>query len=136
MILTYTLPKFKDLILSGEKIHTIRADPHGRWKPGRSIQHWMGNPRNVHAKEKPHEFAAGECKAVQEVWMSRKDGDEYWCDGVTVYLIGAGRWMKPGDIKELAENDGLTIEEFREWFVPEGKPEFQGRVIHFTTKLY
>lgn len=73
MILTYSLPQFKDLILSGQKIHTIREDKKMRWKPGMKIHHWMGNPRNV--KKMPHQFAEGECKAVQDIYIqsNRKD---------------------------------------------------------------
>jgi hypothetical protein len=72
MILTYSNPRFKDLILSGEKIHTIREDKTGRWKPGMSIQHWMGNPRNP--SKNPHQFAKGECKAVQKGFFASKAG--------------------------------------------------------------
>lgn len=100
-----------------------------------AIQHWLGSPRNVHAKEKPHGFGKGECKGVQEVRIVRVNGEEY-LRGVAVFLIVKGRWMKPEEIEALAKNDGLTIEEFREWFVPEKSPEFRGRIIHFTDKLY
>lgn len=65
MILTYSFDKFVPAILSGEKIHTIREDFYERWKPGMSIQHWRGNPRNV--KSNPYQFAVGECKGVQDI---------------------------------------------------------------------
>lgn len=35
----------------------------------------------------------------------------------------------------MAENDGLSIVEFREWFVPADDPIWKGRIIHFTPGL-
>lgn len=150
MLLTYSFPKFKDLILSGQKIHTIRADPKKRWKPGMAIQHWLGSPRNVHAKEKPYEFGKGECKGVQEIYIQSTGIDfhghrrvpniEVW---IGVFSTEArqpytadGRWISDSEVGEIAKNDGLTLDEFREWFVPDNKHVFAGRIIHFTDKLY
>jgi hypothetical protein len=59
MLLTFTKPKFEGLIKENIKQHTIREDKTNRWKVGNSIQFWMGNPRNVHAKNKPYQFAVG-----------------------------------------------------------------------------
>jgi len=132
MILSYSLPKFKDLILSGEKIHTIRDDKHMRWKPGMSIQHWLGNPRNV--SKNPHQFAVGECKAVQEVYIRRRGTS--LVPGVCLFSTGSERWLSDEQTIELAKNDGLTIDEFREWFVPFHNSTFYGRIIHFTDKMY
>lgn len=134
MILTYSNPRFKDLILSGEKIHTIREDKKMRWKPGMKIQHWMGNPRNV--KKEPHQFAEGICQAVRDVVITRR----YDRPEPVVFMFETyeheGRFLLKNEIYELAKNDGLTIDEFREWFVPESLPDFRGRIIHFTDKLY
>lgn len=130
MILSYSLPRFKDLILSGEKIHTIRDDKHMRWKPGMSIQHWLGNPRNV--SKNPHQFAAGECKAVQEVYIKRTSDLRFHGMYIAIDGVPISNW----DIEELAKNDGLTLHEMREWFVPESLPTFYGRIIHFTDKMY
>lgn len=146
MILTYSNPRFKDLILLGQKIHTIREDKNRRWKPGMSIQHWMGNPRNV--LKNPHQFASGECKAVQDFYVqsNRLDFRGYRIEPQVEVWIGEfspkgaiydeGRWITYDEVKELAKNDGLTLDEFREWFVPDNKPRFTGRIIHFTDKTY
>lgn len=129
MILTYSLPRFKDLILSGEKIHTIREDKTERWKPGRSIQHWLYSPRNI--SKNPHCFLEGICEAVQEVEILRFDGN------ATGFLITVDGKPSHFDwLFEIPKNDGLTIAEFREWFVPESSPHFFGRIIHFTDKMY
>lgn len=138
MILSYSKDRFVDQIKDGRKKHTIRADPKRRWKPGMKIQHWRGNPRNV--KQNPYQFAEGECMSVQEVWIIRDPVAE---NGVSA-MIGTwqeGRWLKSKYLKEqellaLAENDSLSIEEFREWFLPPGEKSFLGRIIHFTDLVY
>ena len=131
MILTYSFDKFVPAILSGEKIHTIREDFYERWKPGMSIQHWRGNPRNV--KSNPYQFAVGECKGVQDITI--RLGCKKMKHGLTV-LIGK-RFLADDEIEELAKNDGLTIDEFRKWFLREpGNSWFQGRIIHFTDFRY
>ncbi len=134
MILTYSNPRFKDLILSGQKIHTIREDKGHRWKPGMKIQHWMGNPRNV--SKNPHCFAEGVCMAVQEIDILRMDDGSVRIYVYTKGVDSKGRFLSADETIELAKNDGLTIDEFRDWFVPAGTSEFTGHIIHFTDKMY
>lgn len=67
MLLTFTKPKFEGLIKENIKQHTIRADKNNRWKVGNSIQFWNGNPRNVHAKNKPHQFGTGVCSRIEPI---------------------------------------------------------------------
>lgn len=141
MILTYSLPRFKDAILAGTKIHTLREDPNRRWKPGMSIQHWMHNPRN--ASKNPHKFADGVCQGIQEIIIMRQSltiPDVYLFLGdpenpATIDRHN-GRFLTHEEVLELATNDGLTIEEFREWFVPATNPDYRVRIIHFTDKMY
>lgn len=139
MILSYSKDSFVEDIKTGRKKHTIRADPKRRWKPGMKIQHWRGNPRNV--KQNPYHFADGECKNVQQVWIIPDPVAE---NGISV-MIGtfdeSGRWVRSKYLKEreilaLAENDALTIDEFRDWFLPPGTKSFFGRIIHFTDLIY
>ena len=134
MLLTYSLDRFEGQILSGEKIHTLREDPHKRWKPGMSIQHWRGNPRNTHAKVKPYCFLEGECKGVQEVRIHIA----HTVPGYIVLIQNDDGWepLSYDDHYNIARNDGLTIEEFREWFVPEDSPVWDGWIIHFTDFKY
>lgn len=136
MILSYSNPKFKGLILSGQKIHTIRQDVHDRWKVGMSIQHWMYNPRNV--AKGPHKFLDGTCAGIQYIHMVRQ-GD--YTPKVFVrsspVRFGTGRvWLTQSQVHELADNDGLTISEFIEWFLPNGAPDYYGKIIHFTNFMY
>ncbi|NBW09820.1 MAG: hypothetical protein EBR82_17525 [Caulobacteraceae bacterium] len=39
-------------------------------------------------------------------------------------------------IAEIAKNDGLTVEEFTAFFVPNTQDMWHGRLIHWTEKRY
>lgn len=132
MILTYSLPRFKEAILEGRKIHTIRADRLHRWKPGMAIDHWMHSPRNP--SKNPHKFEEGLCISVQDIVIQRVH--ESPSPKVFVMAEKDGRVLLTQEVAELAKNEGLTLDEFREWFVPESNPVFRGRIIHFTDKKY
>ena len=84
MILTYSNPRFKDLILSGQKIHTIREDKNRRWKPGMKIQHWMGNPRNP--SKNPHCFAEGICTEIHTYIYDIEGPDVPDCEFVDLWV--------------------------------------------------
>ncbi len=139
MILTYSNPRFKEAILEGRKIHTIREDKNQRWKPGKSIQHWLYSPRNV--SKNPHQFAEGECMGVQRIWINRVK--IIWHETLSPMPLTSGlvvqieeRLLHESEIAQLAKNDDLTVAEFRNWFVPPDLPSFKGHIIHFTDKLY
>ncbi len=141
MILSYSRDRFVDAIKDGTKIHTIRADPKRRWKPGMKIQHWRGNPRNV--KQNPYQFAEGECKGVQEIEIFRIARPALAPGNAIIISIAARireedgwRWLTDNEVELLAKNDNLTLDEFREWFVPDNSPTFSGRIIHFTDFRY
>jgi len=133
MILTYSKDIFVEAIKNGSKVHTIREDPNRRWKPGMSIQHWRGNPRNKH--QNPYCFGDGWCLGVQEIdirrWLRPFNTIE---DGFSVYIDG--RFLYTEEVRQLVINDELSIEEFRDWFVPDGSPSYVGRIIHFTELKY
>lgn len=140
MLLTYSKERFKPAILAGEKIHTIREDKTNRWRPGMSIQHWLFNPR--HKKFRPaHQFLENECRSIQNIMILRSPSMPY---GLAVLIdfeiedkmVKAGRWLQDFEITLLAQNDGLTVDELREWFVPEGSKPFYGRIIHWTDLKY
>jgi len=134
MLLTYTFPEFPTKILSGQKKHTLRLDPGRRWKPGMSIQHWFGSPRNTRAKVKPYKFADGECYSVQEVYIQRMPQLHLIESGLLIQIEGI---LIPEEITyELIDNDGLLLSQFREYFVPESSPVWRGRIIHFTPFEY
>jgi hypothetical protein len=161
MILSYTFTAFLDSIPSGEKIHSFRRDTARRWKPGRHIDHYMGTPRNP--RSNPRKFAEGKCKAVQEVRMMRVENGEHWLLNdsnqpkrvLDLFIIIDGHLYVDSDCYRIMANDGLTVGQFMDFFLPKavnglGKENFwfdystdkfefgtwNGRLIHWTEKLY
>lgn len=141
MILTYSLPRFKYSILAKKKRHSLREDKPRRWRPGMSIQHWMHNPRNV--SKSPHQFDEGICGGVQEVIIERMPRAENGI-GLRVWIVPdplfysdhEKRALSVAHIQRLALNDGLSVAQFRKWFVPAHAPIWKGRIIHFTDLKY
>lgn len=128
MILSYSVPSFKQDILDGIKVHTFRTDV--RWKAGRSIQHWMHNPRNV--KKNPHHFGDDTCKSTQQV-VIRRDSDAW--GGFDIWIDD----KKMSDIQKttIFKNDGFkNIDDFRNWFVPPERTYWKGVCIHWTDLKY
>ena len=121
MLLTFTKPEFENLIKDGIKKHTIREDKHNRWKIGNSIQFWMGNPRNVHAKNKPYQFGTGECTRIENVKMLfHKE----------IVWVGTIKLSSCDELTALAKNDGFSSwEEMKKWFDNPNRREFQGKMI-------
>lgn len=127
MILSYSRDRFVEGILTGRKRHTIREDKHRRWRPGMTIHHWRGNPRNV--KAHPYPFATGVCKGVQAIEIRKDAAGE-------MKVRVDGRVLSAAEVEMLAAQDDLSLEEFRLWFLPAGRERFVGRVIHFTDLRY
>lgn len=141
MILSYSLPRFKYSILARKKKHTLREDETRRWRPGMSIQHWMYNPRNV--SKSPHQFDEGVCGGVQDVMILRVARSKQNSTGLLVFILPGCASFEPrkrplskSAIQKLALNDGLSVAEFRRWFVPKDAPIWKGRIIHFTDLKY
>lgn len=132
MLLTFSKDMFVDAIKTGRKIHTIRPDKPKRWRPDMKIHFWRGNPRNV--KSNPYSFGEDICKRVDELLIKRIEKSEKYPDQVSVLINST--WLNFRQIRELAKNDGLTIEQFRMWFVPPGNEIFRGRIIHWTNHIY
>lgn len=108
MILTFSKKEFETLIKSGVKIHTIRVDKYNRWKVGRKIHFWLGNPRNTRSKNKPHSFAIGEVLKIEQIQI------DFACD---VVYIGNNRLDKIEQLNELAVNDGFeNWLQMKKWF--------------------
>ena len=128
MILSYTFPFFLESIPSGEKIHSFRHDPARRWRPGLSIQHWKGSPRNQRGN--PYKFWESTCQSVQEVTILRVKGPHRYSradkNGVPLFekivheivieidnMIYIDEQCLP-----IIKNDGLTEAQFYDFFVP------------------
>lgn len=137
MLLTYSYSKFKEKILSGEKKHTLRDDTGKRWRAGRSIQHWMGNPRNKRRNPLIHEFYSGECVSVQDITMIySKDHDRITIIIHNWYNVdNMNRILPQHEVRNLIANDGLSREEFISHFF-DSTGTWKGRIIHFTKIQY
>lgn len=133
MILTFSNPRFVEQILSGEKIHTIRRDEKNRWQAGKKIHFWLYNPRNT--SKNPYQFHEAYCMGVQEVKMKRWNFLGALKNDRVIMNIDK-MWVPQIMIESVAENDGLTYEELREWFVPEEMPSYDGKIIHWTILKY
>lgn len=115
-------PQFKSKILSGIKIHTIREDSSGRWKPGRKI-HFATGVRTANYNQ----FKEGECKSIQAIEI------DPLTRSILIGLNGRMSLCTMEENKVIAKNDGFdTVQDFWKWF---DKP-FSGKIIHWTDSKY
>jgi len=125
--------RFKELILSGEKIHTIREDSTDRWRKGMKI-HFATGIRTTNYNC----FKEGECINTQKIefkWINHNKGlvSESW--SVQVFIDGKDVTIGKV-IDKLAKNDGFKDrKDFFEWEAWYRK-NFKGKIIHWTNKLY
>lgn len=134
---------FKKKILSGEKKHTIRQNYHF-WKKrideinaGKailSVRQWTGKPYNSEQKE-IKQFKQGEV-GCQRVTIEQNNNK------LSVGVLNPGpkrvtgdkyKFLKGKKIKQLAENDGITIEQMQKFFK---KGVLDGIIIHFSDFRY
>lgn len=128
MILSFK-PQFKAPILAGTKIHTIREDKPGRWKPGIYIHFATG------VRTKNYEcFYKEQCKSTQhvEIYMVKN----------TVTISIDFRVLEFDEMIAFAKNDGFNdLPELCEWFKPiapmhGGVSIYRGILIHWTGYRY
>lgn len=134
MLLTFSKEKFYSDIMAGRKIHTIRTDKNRRWKKGNKIHFWLGNPRNTNRKPPPKQFKLAQCKSVEQIIIRKEQDIKLYPHGMSIKIMGQALINK--EIELLAFNDGLEINEFREWFLPGMQVEYKGRIIHWTDYKY
>ena len=127
---------FEDKRKAGTKIHTIRADKKGVWRKaekainsGRkylSERVWTGRPYNSVQRE----FETLERIGLQTITMTYSSEDampQAWVDGKQV------------SVEILAKNDGLSTEDFVEWFFGTklySGNVFEGVIIQLTDLRY
>lgn len=117
MILSFKR-QFVPKIVDATKIHTLRDDPHRRWRAGRKM-HMATGVRTPHY----HCFKEAHCTAVQEVYIDPPSGK----------VFVEGRELSPGTLQKFAQNDGFdTLEAFWQWF---NEPTHK-RLIHWTDLRY
>lgn len=114
--------RFKDKILSGQKIHTIRRDPTRRWYVGRFI-HMATGVRSPLYKE----FNTCVCTCVQQIFI---DPEQKTID----IDMGEGkRRLDSSEHESFAKNDGFDSEnDFWDWF----NSPFNGVIIHWSGFSY
>jgi hypothetical protein len=133
MILQFSEDKFKERILSGVKIHTIRTDRTERWKKSQIIHFWRGNPKDTKSEPKPHQFHECNCRSVQDIRIN------FELDTHEINIQIDNRFILQEEILELAIADGFdSIEDMKDWFFKklDGENFFKGRLIHWTKKTY
>jgi hypothetical protein len=116
--------RFPEKIILGEKVHTIRQDLKKRWRQGRPIQHVTGNRTKLRDM-----FLENECDGVQTIkilFTKEAEVKRVIVDGIDI-----PEW------KTIAENDGLTVDQFTKWFYSASEAEvFTGVIIHWTNLRY
>ena len=102
MILTFK-KRFIEPILNGIKIHTIRLDPHNRWKIGMQIQMYSGSRFSKDYKK----FNDAECMNVQKIEINYNG----------IYIDNMKPLTEVNDQIELFINDGfVSAQEFHKFF--------------------
>ena len=125
---------FKKKILSGDKIHTLRQnykfwkkriDKINEGKAILSVRQWSGLPYRSEQVE-IKQFKQGEV-GYQRVTVTG------WAADVGVHTGDGYNMLSDKKIKKLAENDGLTLKQFQDWFK---HGALDGIIIHFSKLRY
>jgi hypothetical protein len=131
--------RFELTIISGKKIHTLRKN-YLFWKrrianAGElSIRYWEDKPRhskqitirNIRLYMKNSNFGVQEVCKIND---GKSPGSLF-----SFYLVEDQEPKIRLDISVLAENDGLTLQQFIDWF--KDYPEGAMALIHFTSFRY
>ena len=116
-------PRFKEPILKKTKKHTLREDPHNRWKQGIKMHMATG----VRTKNY-NQFNEDVCKSTQKIEIIRTS--DYLNE--TIVKVD-GRKLTEPEIQQLAWNDGFdNLVSFWLWF----DKGFIGKIIHWTDLKY
>lgn len=119
---------FKDKILSGSKIHSIREDIHNRWKPGNLIHMSTG------ARTKNYNQFNIDKPELQKVIMVQKISITHKPVQVFPHVIINNKDLDFNKIVILAENDGFeSIFDFFNFF---NKTISNYSLIHWTNFKY
>lgn len=159
---------FKDKVTDGRKVHTCRSN-YGYWRAKiekitatggvLSVRQWSAKPYRS-PQEVITEIPAG-IVGVQRLALRRErrvinhyaeaQVDDKPIISVVYYDYTAEVDGHPVPLEILAENDGLTIDDFKAWFAPvfaetdKKYPQFAGlasavtidfAIIHFTKRRY
>lgn len=117
---------FKEPILSGTKIHTIREDKSNRWQNGKTIHMATGIRTKNYSQ-----FHIAQCISIQNIMIKWYSHFGDWRGDTLTFIDGIA---VTGDIVEsIAKNDGfMNPEDFFRWF----HSDFYGKIIHWSKKKY
>lgn len=127
---------FEGKIEREEKIHTIRHDAKGMWEKRfvkiraglmyLDMREWADRPYNSEQRnlfQRTREDGIG----LQKIEM------EYSEETKCIIVQVDGKGVDPAIV---AKNDGLSLEDFIEWFFHGKSCSFSGKIIHFTKFRY
>ncbi len=109
------------------KIHSLREDPNNRWKAGKNIQMATGVRTKNYRQFNKDIPELATCKSTQRIFMTYD-----WCLEITV----GGRELDTAEIAQLIKNDGVSYDQFINWFFPKDIDEWSGKIIHWTDFKY
>lgn len=128
--------RFIENVMLGDKIHTIRRH-YDKWKIladkthekryAISLCQWSATPRRSKHKQIGLLDARIGVQRVQLLYFAETDNIIATVDGKDV------------PVETLAANDGLSVDDFKEWFFGKnrtGNDEFNGCIIHLTDFRY
>lgn len=125
--------RFGTSVIQQVKIHTIREN-YGNWeKKMKEIQNgeavlsvriWEGTPYRSKQMELLH-LDKDSGVGIQKLHSFDKD---------TAYFVGNNGNVLPVPLQELANNDGLSLNEWKGWF--ENNAKLPLAIIHFTKFRY
>lgn len=131
---------FASKLVNGEKLHTIRgnydlwrvnADKMQTGKYVLSVRQWSGVPRRSKQREV---YNTDECIGVEAVAI------EYSADADSIAVSIEKRTLSNEEIERLAKNDGMTLDDFKDWFFAKQRNKqdasFNGVIVHFTPLRY
>lgn len=124
------------------KIHTMRLDPHNRWKAGRKIEMvYRGAGYKIidHFNKGIPELEV--CTGIQSIRIKHYDDGQvhisidnnifFWGSLVHEKIATKDEYLK--NINSLVKNDGFdSVEDFFRWF----NKDWEGKIIHFTDFRY
>lgn len=117
---------FADAFLSGRKIHTIRANENGYYKPGDivSVRQWSGKP-----------YASKQVVLRDGVKIGVVPVKLFFHTGGGVSIFVSHGLLPAHTVSRL---DGLSTPDFVAWFNPSSIPnlELNYSIIHFTDFRY
>lgn len=116
---------FRGKFLSGEKIHTIRMNRNGYYKDGDvvSVRQWSGKPYRSKQDVIANRFKIG----IESIRFISELERPVVVNRDIEYRI---------NYELLSHNDGLSVDDFVNWFYLKSASGFDASIIHFTNFRY